>query len=155
VSLEASAALAQHLSNTLSALAQMLPAGCAASRALNLSLTTLKGLETLSAERELAPLKEALLAWRNRVAPLCPAEFTLHIDVDPSAERALVDQRVIEALHVTTVALLEADEVEWLSLSFAQREGHLTMTSDPHLARYINKRDPLHLTALSLLPREG
>ena len=95
-------------------------------------------LEELSTllDPSLMPFSEAIVRARQVVAPLTPADFSLHIN-DQTGDLE-VSLAFIEAFKVAFLALVTADEVDWLHIDFINENGRLKVSSDPPLKRYLN-----------------
>jgi len=144
--------LLEALAGDLLSARQPLPAGAPLDLTLTRALRALEGAGDLLRAAPAQTLYEAADAWRARVAHLCPAEFTLHLDVPAELAELPVAPGLFAALHLLVTALLSANEEAWLALSFDLRGGALALTATPPLQRHADPRDPAHRLALALLP---
>jgi len=123
--------LLEALAGDLLSARQPLPAGAPLDLTLTRALRALEGAGDLLRAAPAQTLYEAADAWRARVAHLCPAEFTLHLDVPAELAELPVAPGLFAALHLLVTALLSANEEAWLALSFDLRGGALALTATP------------------------
>ena len=141
-------ALIEHIDSHLNTIEGCLPAGVSASVCVREARAQLEELRALIDPTPI-PFSEALIEARQAVAPLTPAEFALHIN-DQTGD-LIVPRAFIEAFKVAFLAVVNADEVDWLHVDFYWRDGTLEVQSDPLLASYLDANHWGEQLALELL----
>jgi hypothetical protein len=135
-------------------LTQMLPIGSQVHQHAIRLKTSFTPLLTLLTPQDTLPLEEQVYAWRQSVAPLCPPEFTLHLDYASEDKDLPFDPRILYALKLLFLHFLQKEEEEWVTIEF---QSHLkgesstfTLKLDPPFHEYAST--PITHLAAALLP---
>ena len=76
----------------------------------------------------------------SSIASITPPDFSLTINYDSGD--VMVPLGLIHALTIAFLALVSADEEDWLHLEISSSQGQVSVQSDPSLDRYLSE-DPI------------
>ena len=137
------------LRTQINAVQKQLPSGID----LHVQLTqVVKHLDDLAVylDQTTIPFTEAIITIRQAVAPMTPADFAFHINNQTGDLH--VTKAFIEAFKVAFLALVTADEYDWLHIDFFNQNGRLQVSSDPPLRSYLDPaKHWTHKMALDVL----